>query len=550
VEWSNDGRFFVVGRYHAVGIFDATDYSLVRWINSLGRQSTVSISPDSKLFAFGTSIGLSGFDPVVELWDLDKLTKIKELEGHSGIQINQTLFSPDGQFLVSSNYYDTIIWDTRTWEPQFTLDGADGPIVFSPDGRFLAIAGSKVQVYDLVSGSPIEILSIIGGAGCSSIAFSPDNSSLVIGFRDGDLTFWDIQGYSEFNGAAVTRSFATKLWTISDFSDYDKYHPIRKSLQFAFNHDGTALLVANRLEGTLRELVDGEILWQQYISYLAADIALSPDGQTIAFLVLDRASIIDASNGDVIEEIMLPMSPIHIEFICPRRDEISDILEPNWGESIFGPSIIPPIIEANADPSVLDKFDIDSSLIEGELFNPRITLYTVSNSGDLIGLSVTLANPWRTRFVVTDKPINIEDPILRYDGNGDDWIYAIAFNHDNRLVSIAEGNSLITWDLSTKEQLGELEMLETWDSETRLWDKNFGDLIYTSDDILIGIGFDGYLYFADPVSSEWLGRIPVLFRTWGSLLLSPDNSQLALGTCMGGAGGLPEDGIIVIWGIP
>ena len=73
--------------------------------------------------------------------DISKLKELKTLEGHSG-KVNSVSWSPDGKYLASGSYDETIIiWDAKSGEKLKTLEGhfhIVNSVCWSPDGKYLA----------------------------------------------------------------------------------------------------------------------------------------------------------------------------------------------------------------------------------------------------------------------------------------------------------------------------------------------------------------------------------------------------------------------------
>lgn len=109
-------------------------------------------------------------------------------------------FSPDGQFLVSSNAVDSIkLWQKNGQQIQFKypiekLTTAAGAISFSPDGNLLAIAGLNGKVYlHQRNGKLLRRIETNQGE-IWSIAFSPDSKRLASAGVDGTMKIWSIYG--------------------------------------------------------------------------------------------------------------------------------------------------------------------------------------------------------------------------------------------------------------------------------------------------------------------------------------------------------------------
>ena len=108
-----------------------------------------AFSPDDKLLA------LSGENRVLEIWDLESMTKIRDLQGHTS-HVYCVDFHPDGTRLASGgNDNRIILWDTTSWEPVHELRGHRSYVKdlrFNPDGTQLASASGDftVKLWDTV----------------------------------------------------------------------------------------------------------------------------------------------------------------------------------------------------------------------------------------------------------------------------------------------------------------------------------------------------------------------------------------------------------------
>ena len=114
----------------------------------------------------GRTIASSGGDFTVQLWNADTGESLNRLVSHQELEISDCAFSSDGRHFVSAGWDGTL----RTWNLEKnillrTLEGHTGS-GYSVDGRL-----------------------IIGSV--NTCGFSPDDSTIVSGGRDGTVRLWN-----------------------------------------------------------------------------------------------------------------------------------------------------------------------------------------------------------------------------------------------------------------------------------------------------------------------------------------------------------------------
>lgn len=117
-------------------------------------------------------------------------------------------FSPDGRLLAAGSYGRVAIWDLTKMQLAKVLTnvlGSVNDLRFSPDGKSLAIAGGQPSakgMIRIVSVADWKIVADLGGHTdvVSSIAFSPDGSTLASASFDKTVRIW------EWNSATLKRS--------------------------------------------------------------------------------------------------------------------------------------------------------------------------------------------------------------------------------------------------------------------------------------------------------------------------------------------------------
>jgi WD40 repeat protein len=140
----------------------------------------------------GATLVSAGVDRLARFWDFASGTLRAKFMGHERA-IVALAYSSDGKFLASSGWDSaTKIWNAEgnpAWRKIQTTNS--DRVVFSPDGRVLACAGSGLELRDAETGDLIRSLPEFPSGGLA--AFSPQGDVLAAVGLDSSVHFWDTQ---------------------------------------------------------------------------------------------------------------------------------------------------------------------------------------------------------------------------------------------------------------------------------------------------------------------------------------------------------------------
>jgi len=174
--------------------------------------------PNGKMLA---TINHESSGRLVHLWDTQTGRKLRTLSGHLE-DLDHVTFGPSGEFLFSTGWDGTRVWNSETGESVLALPGAAGVSRISTDGKLLARQKHETaewEVYQFALGAEgRKLLSKEPVQGPKAVAFSP-GGEIVAYAVGGTLTFFDVVTgqslMSEPVGIVHSLHFdaTTNLWT-------------------------------------------------------------------------------------------------------------------------------------------------------------------------------------------------------------------------------------------------------------------------------------------------------------------------------------------------
>ncbi|WP_306920810.1 nSTAND1 domain-containing NTPase [Streptomyces luteogriseus] len=269
--YSPNGKVLATGDGDGtVHLHDArTGRALGRLTGHTGEVNTVQFSPDGRFIAAS-----SDDDRAVLLWDARTHRRLASFDGHRS-PVQSVLFSPDGQTLATSSYIDgtTRLWSVRTHRQLASFAAGAGWMTFSPDGKIFVTGrfqSSSVQLWDARTRHHLATLDAVTKM-VSSVAFSPDSSTLATAGWDGKLRLWDVQ----------RRRLTATIAAHTDAAQSATFTPDGKTLATS-GRDAAARLWDVRTHRRLATLSGHTgIVWEAVVS---------PDGKTLATTGDDRTA--------------------------------------------------------------------------------------------------------------------------------------------------------------------------------------------------------------------------------------------------------------------
>jgi RNA polymerase sigma factor (sigma-70 family) len=190
--WSRDGRFLVASlQSGGIRLWEATSGKEI-WHGA--RRGIVAFSTDGQTIVSGS------WDKRLTWQDAATGRERFVREVKQGDAIRSIAFSPDGQYLATSQSPGFHLRDPKTGEVRKTLPSQDlvWSISFSPDSKWLASGGydGTVRIWEVATGA--EVLSRKGHEGwVLQVEFGPEGRSVLSSSLDLTALLWDLRPSSE-----------------------------------------------------------------------------------------------------------------------------------------------------------------------------------------------------------------------------------------------------------------------------------------------------------------------------------------------------------------
>jgi WD40 repeat protein len=463
IAFSPDGQIV-----SAVSGFWADSYVLQQWDLSTGTELNNS-SVDSTLRNYDDRIGVFSPDgdilalildeETVKLWDAATGAEMQSLRTRA----EELAFSPDGGTLVTGTPAESVVlWDVPSGSQLRTFDigySYSMRLLFSPDGRTLAIAGLygavlspdyTVSLVDLASGQ--ELVSIVApvvpdmaGNPTFSLSFSPDGEMLATASAE-VIKVWNVTGGSELisistadvDGLAFSPDSMTlvssssvgddsvRLWNVATGDLVGTLKGENVLGLGVFSADSRSVAYAS-YDGDirLRDLATGDVRTLDRYGDTVLGLAFSPDGKILASGGYDNnIRLRDVSGGELLHALSGHTSPVEAVVFSPDGSMI--------GSTSYDSTVRLWDVVTGAE---IHAFGAGNSLA----FSPDGILVAVGSEDNTVGL-------WDVASGVLIRSLT---------GHADS-IYELAFSPDGNQLYSSAGDGTRLWDVASGQELATL----------------------------------------------------------------------------------------------
>jgi WD40 repeat protein len=211
--WSPDGTRIASGAWdRTVQVWDA--HTGQRLLTYEGHQSivyAVAWSPDGVYIA-----SCAGWpDGGVQVWDARTGQRVLTYLGHDNLfqmkdastgellqayrrreaSVRSVAWSPDGRRIASAGLFtQPRVWEAATGKDLVTYEGGEGPVVWSPDGKYLlAPERGRVMIWNARTGEAVSVYPHGRLQTVKAVAWSPDGRYIASSGDDQTVKVWEVK---------------------------------------------------------------------------------------------------------------------------------------------------------------------------------------------------------------------------------------------------------------------------------------------------------------------------------------------------------------------
>jgi eukaryotic-like serine/threonine-protein kinase len=147
-----------------------------------------AVSPDHRWVATGSHWS-DGHSKSLKIWESKSGKQVHELPL---VESANPIFSPDGRWLVTTDWHGAQLWETGTWTSVRRFTGR--PVIFSLDSQLLAMSDMVGAVQMVATGTGREVARFSGPDSMVPLQFTPDGTRLIVSCTGSKgLAVWDLR---------------------------------------------------------------------------------------------------------------------------------------------------------------------------------------------------------------------------------------------------------------------------------------------------------------------------------------------------------------------
>ncbi len=393
--------------------------------------------------------------------------------------IQNIVYSPDGKILAAAGSLGIWLYDTdNLGEIELLKEDPYRAIAISPDGKLMASSGyweDEIYLWDFSNREQIGTL--VGHANSIYfLAFSPDGESLASGSSDNTVRLWDVAEQKQIGFFNIDKA----LYTVAISPDWE----ILASGGGEENEIRLWSIQEQRQIGLLKGHTDGVL-----------SIAFNPDGKILASGSNDRT--------------------IRIWDVGEQKQ--TGLLENDWGSPvIFSPD--GKILVSCADERTIRLWDVDEQMPIGTLEGSTNLAYPKIFSPDGKTL-VSTDGGSAIRFwdVQGQKQAGIIDGFTR---TSELLSYSLAFSPDGKMLASKSWDTVNFWDVQEQKTMGRLE------EDSVGWYLGLNSIAFSPDGKILASINGKEIYLYDIQTQERTGILKGHTMTISSIAFTPDGKIL------------------------